>query len=118
MPIQKNVTADIVVAANKDAQQSHPEPGLTRRVLACNEKLLLIETEMKKGWAGAVHSHPHDQVVYIVRGHLKLTCQGRAFDVRTGDSFAVRGGVEHGASAVEDSLVLDVFTPRREDYVS
>jgi hypothetical protein len=32
--------------------------------------------------------------------------------------FAVRGGVEHGASAVEDSLVIDVFTPCREDYIA
>jgi quercetin dioxygenase-like cupin family protein len=55
--------------------------------------------------------------VYVVRGHLKVTCQGKTFDVRTGDTFVVRGGVEHGASALEESLVIDVFTPCREDYL-
>jgi len=97
---------------------SEPEPGLKRRVLAYNEKLFLAEHEMTKGWVGTMHSHPHDQIVYIVRGHLKVTCQGQTFDLRTGDTFVVRGGVEHGASAFEASIVIDVFTPWREDYLS
>jgi quercetin dioxygenase-like cupin family protein len=53
-----------------------------------------------------------------VHGHLKVTCQGKTVDVRTGDTFVVRGGVEHGASAMENSRVIDVFTPCREDYIS
>jgi len=64
-----------------------------------------------------VHSHPHDQIVYVVHGHLRVTSQGKTFDIRTGDTFVVRGDVEHGASALEDSLVIDVFTPWREDYI-
>ena len=96
---------------------SEPEAGLKRRVLAYNEKLFLAEHEMMQGWTGTAHSHPHDQIVYVVRGHLKVTCQGKTVDVRTGDTFVVRGGVEHGASALQESLVIDVFTPCREDYV-
>jgi len=113
----KHEFPDLVVVPSEKAQESEPEPGLKRRVLAYNDKLFVAEHEMKKGWVGTVHSHPHDQVVYMVRGHLTVTCQGRTFDVRPGDTFAVRGGVEHGASAVEDSLVVDVFTPAREDYI-
>ena len=109
---------DLVVVAHEDGKESEPERGLKRRVLAYNEKLFLAEHEMVKGWAGAMHSHPHDQIVYVVRGHLRVTCQGKTFDVRTGGTFVVRGGVEHGASAIEESLVIDVFTPCREDYVT
>jgi len=108
---------DLVVVLRQNAKESTPESGLKRRVLAYNDKLFLVEHEMAKGWVGSVHSHPHEQVVYVVRGHLKVTCQGKTFDLRTGDSFVVRGGVEHGASSVEDSLVIDVFTPYREDYL-
>ena len=80
---------------------------------------LIGEThEMAKGWASTAHSHSHDQVVYVVRGHLRATGQGQAYDVRSGGSFVVRGGVEHGASAIDDSLVIDVFTPCREDFIS
>jgi len=95
-----------------------PEPGLTRRILANNPKLMLVEHRMQTGWVGARHSHPHDQLVYVIAGHLTIHCGDAApFDVRDGDSFVVRGGVEHQASAHEASHVLDVFTPTREDYL-
>jgi quercetin dioxygenase-like cupin family protein len=100
-----------------DAKRTHPEPGLTRLVGACNDKLFLVEHRMEKGWTGAAHSHPHDQIVYVVTGHLAVTAGGRSFEARAGDSFVVRGGVEHQASAIQPSLVIDVFTPCREDYL-
>jgi quercetin dioxygenase-like cupin family protein len=109
---------DLIVFSHSDANSSSPEPGLTRRVLAYNEKLFVVEHKMEKGWAGTMHSHPHEQAVYIVQGHIRLNCQGKTFDLRNGDTFVVRGGIEHGASAVDDSVVVDIFTPLREDYVS
>jgi quercetin dioxygenase-like cupin family protein len=115
---QTKVVPDLVVVENKNGKESTPEPGLKRRVLAYNEKLFLAEHEMRKGWVGKVHSHAHDQIVYVVRGQLKVFCQGKTFELRAGDTFVVRGGVEHGASALEESLVIDVFTPWREDYLS
>jgi quercetin dioxygenase-like cupin family protein len=114
---QTKTIPDLVVVKRQEGKASEPEAGLKRRVLAFNDKLFLAEHEMVNGWVGKVHSHPHDQIVYVVRGHLKVTCQGKTFDVRTGDTFVVRGGVEHGASALEESLVIDVFTPCREDYL-
>jgi len=100
-----------------DVKPSQPEPGLTRRVGATNEKLTVVEHRMEKGWVGARHSHPHDQIVYIICGHLKVTCGDTSFEVKAGDSFVVKGGVEHQAFAIESSHVIDVFTPRRDDYL-
>jgi quercetin dioxygenase-like cupin family protein len=114
---QTRTFPDLVVVQHEAARASEPEPGLIRRVMAYNDKLLLAEHQMVKGWAGSVHSHVHDQVVYVVSGHLKIACQGKIFDLRAGDSFVVRGGLEHGASAAEDSVVIDIFTPCREDYI-
>jgi unsaturated pyranuronate lyase len=114
---QMKAIPDLVVVKHQEGKASDPEAGLKRRVLAYNENLFLAEHEMVKGWTGTVHSHPHDQIVYVVHGHLKVSCQGNTFDVRTGDTFVVRGGVEHGASALEESLVIDVFTPCREEYL-
>jgi quercetin dioxygenase-like cupin family protein len=108
---------DLVVAAHLDAKSSSPEPGLTRRVLSYNDKLFIAEHKMEKGWSGALHSHPHDQAVYIVSGKIRLKSQGKTFDLGAGDTFVVRGGIEHGASAIEESVVVDVFTPCREDYI-
>jgi len=108
---------DVVVVQAEVPRPSTPEPGLIRKVLAYNDKLFLVEHHMKAGWVGTLHSHPHEQAVYIVRGHLEVRCGNKAFEVRAGDSFVVRGGVEHGARAIEESLVVDVFTPMREDYL-
>jgi quercetin dioxygenase-like cupin family protein len=108
---------DVSVVTAAAAKTSAPEPGLERRVGAFNDKLFLAEHRMEKGWTGAAHSHPHEQIVYVVSGHLRVTAGGRTFDARQGDSFVVRGGVEHQASAIERSVVIDVFTPCREDYL-
>ncbi len=117
MAAQGHAFPNLVVVRSDEGKESTPEPGLQRKVLAYNDKLSLIEHRMQEGWVGALHSHPHDQVVYVVRGHLKVTCEGKTFDVGAGDSFVVRGGVTHGAAALEDSLVVDIFTPIREDYI-
>jgi quercetin dioxygenase-like cupin family protein len=107
---------DVVVTPAREARQSAPEPGLTRLIGAYNEKLFLAEHRMEKGWIGARHSHPHDQVVYVVSGRLRVTCGDSPFEIGAGDSFVVRGGIEHQAAALEPSVVIDVFTPMRDDY--
>ena len=106
-----------VVFVPGGGQPAVPEPGLERRVGAYNEKLFLAEHRMEKGWAGTAHSHPHDQMAYVVSGHLRIQAGGQTFEVRGGDSFVVLGGVQHQAWALEPSIVIDVFTPCREDYL-
>ncbi len=108
---------DLVVFEHANSKSTFPEPGLTRRVLSHNDKLFVAEHKMEKGWSGALHSHPHDQAVYVVSGKIRVKSQGKTFDLGAGDTFVVRGGIEHGASAIEESVVVDVFTPCREDYI-
>jgi enamine deaminase RidA (YjgF/YER057c/UK114 family)/quercetin dioxygenase-like cupin family protein len=95
-----------------------PEPGLKRHVLANTPELMLVEHHAEKGWVGTRHSHPHQQLVYVVSGHLAVEVAGRVFEVRAGDSFIVDGGLEHQARALEPSVVLDTFTPARADYLT
>lgn len=112
-----------MTAAGKNARVTHesakpstPEHGLVRRVLASTDKLMVVEHEMQVGWEGARHSHPHEQAVYVVSGRLKFSMGGETFEVKKGDSLVVEGGVEHQAWALEPSVVIDVFTPTRDDY--
>ena len=95
---------DVVVKAGAEMLPNPPEPGLTRLIGAYNEKLFLAEHRMQAGWAGIAHSH---------------TCApaNRLSRSAGGDSFVIKGGVEHQAWAIEPSVVIDVFTPYREDYV-
>jgi quercetin dioxygenase-like cupin family protein len=94
-----------------------PEPGLERRILAHNENMMMVEHRMQLGWAGTRHSHPHDQLVYVIAGRLRFSCADETFEGGAGDSFILRGGIEHQAWALEPAIVLDVFTPYREDYL-
>jgi quercetin dioxygenase-like cupin family protein len=101
---------------SNDAQTFTPEPGMRRQVLAHTDQLMLVRHYFENGWVGARHSHPHHQLVYVISGSIRVDIDGKVFDVRAGDSFVVDGDVEHQASALEPSEVLDVFTPVREDY--
>jgi hypothetical protein len=51
-----------------------------------------------------------------VTGRIQFDGDGRTIELRRGDSVIVEGKVEHQATALEDSEVLDVFAPYREDY--
>jgi quercetin dioxygenase-like cupin family protein len=113
----KRTFADLEVVESASIKPITPEPGLTRLVGTHNDKLFLAEHRMAKGYVGSRHSHPHEQVVYVISGHLKVSCEDRSFDLRSGDSFVVRGGIEHQATAPEESVVIDVFTPCRSDYL-
>ena len=60
---QTKAIPDLMVVKHQEGKAVEPEAGLKRRVLAYNDKLSLAEHEMAKGWVGALHSHPHDQIV-------------------------------------------------------
>jgi quercetin dioxygenase-like cupin family protein len=109
---------EIKVSHLHEAESGTPEPGLQRQVLAFNPNLMLVRHLMEKGWQGTRHSHPHDQLVYVIHGRIRFSGGASMFEAAEGDSFVVPGGVEHQASALEDSEVLDVFSPYREDYGS
>jgi quercetin dioxygenase-like cupin family protein len=112
----KDNPRDMSLVKTGDAESFTPEPGMKRQVLAHSDQLMLVRHYFEQGWVGARHSHPHHQLVYVVSGAIRVDVDGRVFEVRAGDSFVVDGGVEHQASALEASEVLDVFTPVREDY--
>jgi len=107
----------IEVIPSNDSVMTNPEDGLRRQVMAYSPSMMLVRHRMVKGWVGARHSHPHEQMVYIVSGYLIFEYSTGTFEAKTGDSFLVPGGVEHQARALEDSEVLDIFTPYRQDYV-
>ncbi|WP_263378097.1 cupin domain-containing protein [Granulicella paludicola] len=102
--------------ASQDEGMTTPEPGLRRQLMSYTENLMLVRHRMEKGWSGTRHSHPHEQMVFVLSGLIEFEHPGGKFLVRAGESFIVLGNVEHQASAHEASEVLDIFTPYREDY--
>ena len=91
-------------------------PGIFRRTLFYNENIMLCHFFLKKGSEVPLHSHKEHQVGYVIKGKLKFITNEQEFITEAGDSYIFGSDEKHGASILEDSEVIDVFTPSREDY--
>ncbi|HVN94848.1 MAG TPA: cupin domain-containing protein [Syntrophorhabdaceae bacterium] len=91
--------------------------GVERKILASAGKLMTVEVTFQKGAIGALHAHPHEQISYIVRGTFEFTIDAEKYVLKAGDSYYVPPDMVHGVRALEDSVILDVFTPQREDFL-
>ena len=99
------------------AQAQSGGAGVTRRVLAYNAGLMCVENTFEEGAVGALHSHPHTQITYVVSGVFSFTIAGEERIVRPGDTMLKEDGVIHGCKCLEAGILLDIFTPMREDFV-
>ena len=73
--------------------------------------------EFEDGAVVPGHDHPHEQLGMVLEGELLMVIGGVERRLRAGDAYAIRGGVEHSATADRGPCrVLDVFQPVREDY--
>lgn len=91
--------------------------GITRRILAHSGNMMIVEAAFRKGAVGTAHRHPHEQVSYILSGSFQYTMEGEVYELRQGDTYYVPPEALHGAVALEDSVILDIFTPQREDFL-
>lgn len=106
-----------MVIIYEDIIPTHPEPGITRRILARGGTMMGVEATFEKGAVGSVHKHPHEQVSYIVSGAVEYEADGVKYQLKAGDSYYVEPNLPHGAVALEDTVILDIFTPQREDFL-
>ncbi|MDI1480299.1 cupin domain-containing protein [Polyangium sp. y55x31] len=104
-----------VVDIGKMPRQSMAE-GLTRRYLV-GEKTTLAIFDFVKGAVVPEHSHPNEQVTYIVEGHVRVVAGGETFDVTSGQVIVIPPGVRHSFEALEDTVDVDFFTPERRDWI-
>jgi quercetin dioxygenase-like cupin family protein len=102
----------------EDAKWTEVSPGNRRAVLADRPELMLVAFSFDKGAVGALHSHPHTQVSYVAKGAFDVTVNGETVTLSEGCSFIVSPNLVHGVVALEDGLLIDTFTPRRDDFLS
>jgi len=93
------------------------EPGVRRRIVQAQGKLMLMEVQFAAGAAGYEHSHPHEQISYCVAGRFEYLLDGKTHLLSAGHSIYVPGNARHGAKALEAGTLIDVFTPVREDLL-
>ena len=91
--------------------------GVTRKVLSYSKNLMTVELHFEKGAVGAKHSHPHEQIGYIVSGSLEVIIGDEKRILKAGDTYQTAPDVLHGVLALEDTKLLDVFNPMRKDFL-
>ena len=91
--------------------------GIERKTLVFGEKTLLSEFLLEKGRTLPKHSHPNEQTGYLIKGQLRFTIGTEEFDTQPGDSWCIPADVEHHVEVIEDSVVIEVFSPVREDFL-
>ena len=102
---------------SKDVVRQDIEKGISRKILAHGGNMMLVEVTFEKGATGALHSHSHEQVSYIHKGSFEFEIEGEKKTVKEGDSIYIPKDAVHGVIALEDSVIIDVFTPQREDFL-
>lgn len=92
-------------------------PGFSRQTLVHNEDLMLCLFTWRKGATLSEHSHPHRQAGFVISGAVELTVSGQRYITRKGCSYIIQANEPHSAIALEDSVVIDAFTPCRDEYL-
>jgi quercetin dioxygenase-like cupin family protein len=92
--------------------------GVRLKNLVHGERTHLTKVKLKKGAVVPEHQHSQEQTGYLISGSLRFFSEDEETIVSVGDCWVFAGGEMHGAEALEDSVVIEMFSPLREDYLN
>lgn len=92
-------------------------PGLSRQIMGHDGKIMLVKAKFETGAVGVMHSHYHSQVTYVESGEFEMTIDGVVKTLKRGDSFYVLPHLMHGCVCTKPGILIDVFSPAREDFL-
>lgn len=93
-------------------------PGIQRQTVANGKTMYQMLARLKPGSKMPEHQHPQEQIVHILSGRMKLIVSGTPHEMETGDSFYLGSNVPHGVETLEETNVLDTFSPPRDEYLA
>jgi len=91
--------------------------GVQYKTLIWGTKSSLSMFELDRGAAIPNHRHPNEQSGYLISGKIVFIIEGERFEAKPGNGWNLESNVEHGAEILEDSVIIEVFSPVREDYM-
>ena len=115
-------------AANSNASTQHVnwatvpiemlEEGIERQ-LVVGDDLMLCRLRIAPNIVTAAHDHPHEQITMVERGRVRFTIGSEERIAQAGDVLHFPSGCWHGATMLDEEVVLiDIFTPVREDFLT
>ena len=91
--------------------------GISRQVFGYDDCLMMVKAKFKAGGFGEAHQHPHSQVTYVESGAFEMTIGDEIKIIRKGDGFYVPPNTMHSCKCLQPGLLIDVFSPQREDFL-
>ena len=91
--------------------------GLKRKIMGYDDKIMLVKVDFQVGAIGSLHEHHHSQVTYVESGAFDFTIGDVTKMVTGGDTVYIPPHVMHGAICTEAGVLIDVFSPMREDFM-
>jgi len=102
---------------SKDIPIEKVAKGMRRQILGYDSNLMLVRVNFDKGGIGAVHRHYHQQVSYVESGKFEVEINGKKEILEAGDCFVIPQNKLHGAVCLEKGVLIDTFSPLREDFL-
>jgi quercetin dioxygenase-like cupin family protein len=90
--------------------------GLSRKIIT-GVNVMSAQVRLDKGTVVPEHSHRNEQITYVLEGALQMYVPGDQFEMRAGQVLVIPPDVPHRVVALEPSLVLDNFSPIRQDWL-
>src|SRR5215212_8459673 len=106
-----------IFQVNEEIPWEDAAPGIKRQVYGYDDRVMLVKVKFEKGAVGAVHQHMHTQVTYVETGMFEMTIGSEKKILKQGDGFFVPPHVMHGCICLEPGVLVDVFSPHREDFL-
>ena len=96
--------------------QFNLSPQITTRIVP-GKDLTLSFSSVAPHSAGALHSHPHEQMIFVLSGSVDIVLAGKRYGLKTGDVIWVPSNLEHtGITGNEPCDMIEIFTPARKDF--
>lgn len=101
----------------KVGEWENAEPGVKRKILPPGASIMMMEVHFEEGAEGYEHNHPHEQMSYCLKGRIEFRIDDETRVITAGETIFIPSGARHGVKALEPSVLLDAFTPLREDLL-
>jgi len=91
--------------------------GVSRKVMAFDDQLMMAKVFFESGSVGEIHQHIHSQISHIESGLFEVQIGEMKKVLKAGDAFYIPPNSLHGVVCLEKGVLIDVFSPMREDFV-
>lgn len=91
--------------------------GVSRKFLGYDNQIMMVKVKFEKGAEGTPHAHFHTQATYCAKGKFEFDIEGKKQIIKAGDGVYIPPNAVHGAICLEPGILIDVFSPVREDFL-